>query len=155
MYNTTIRGLELLGLSDVFGNSRIPLLILNVTYPLLDEQIKNFCAGKRGVLIIEEGQPDFIEQNLNSILRKAGIETKLHGKGTLPMAGEYTAAVVTQGLLKFVEMYAPDWIDRQHLPSVVRPAPAAQQLLPALKEQVHPRPPSFCTGCPERPIFTR
>ena len=154
MYNTTIRGLELLGLSDVFGNSRIPLLILNVTYPLLDEQIKNFCAGKRGVLIIEEGQPDFIEQNLHSILRKAGIETKLHGKGTLPMAGEYTAAVVTQGLLKFVEMYAPDWIDRQHLPSVVRPAPAAQQLLPALKEQVHPRPPSFCTGCPERPIFT-
>src|SRR5205814_580142 len=147
-------GLELLGLSDVFGNSRIPLLILNVTYPLLDEQIKNFCAGKRGVLIIEEGQPDFIEQNLHSILRKAGIETKLHGKGTLPMAGEYTAAVVTQGLLKFVEMYAPDWIDRQHLPSVVRPAPAAQQLLPALKEQVHPRPPSFCTGCPERPIFT-
>jgi indolepyruvate ferredoxin oxidoreductase, alpha subunit len=154
MYNTTIRGLELLGLSDVFGNSRIPLLILNVTYPLLDEQIKNFCAGKRGVLIIEEGQPDFIEQNLHSILRKAGIETKLHGKGTLPMAGEYTPAVVTQGLLKFVEMYAPDWIDRQHLPSVVRPAPAAQQLLPALKEQVHPRPPSFCTGCPERPIFT-
>ena len=154
MYNTTIRGLELLGLSDVFGNSRIPLMILNVTYPLLDEQIKNFCAGKRGVLIIEEGQPDFIEQNLHSILRKAGIETKLHGKGTLPMAGEYTTAVVTQGLLKFVEMYAPDWIDRQHLPSVVRPAPAAQQLLPALKEQVHPRPPSFCTGCPERPIFT-
>ena len=154
MYNTVIRGLELLGLSDVYGNTRIPLFVLNVTYPLLDEQIQKFCEGKRGVLIVEEGQPDFIEQNLHSILRKAGIQTKLHGKGTLPMAGEYTAAVVTQGLMKFVDMYAPEWMDRQNLPAVVRPAAATQGLLPALAENVHARLPSFCTGCPERPIFT-
>src|SRR6202043_1937834 len=36
MYNTTIRCLELLGLSDPFGNSKVPLYILNVTYPLVD-----------------------------------------------------------------------------------------------------------------------
>jgi len=36
------------------------------------------------------------------------------------------------------------------LPRAARPAPAP---VPAAKE-VHPRPPSFCTGCPERPIFT-
>src|ERR1022692_1684351 len=94
MYNTTVRALELLGLSDAFGNSKVPLYVLNVTYPLVDEEILRFCAAKRGVLLIEEGQPDFIEQNLNSILRKAGLATKVHGKDALPMAGEYTPAVV-------------------------------------------------------------
>ena len=36
------------------------------------------------------------------------------------------------------------------------PGPAAivASAVPALAEHVHPRPPSFCTGCPERPIFT-
>ncbi len=107
MYNTTIRCLELLGLSNAFGDSKIPHYVLNVTYPLIEEEIKNFCLGKRAVLVIEEGQPDFIEQNMNSILRKADIQTKVHGKDVLPMAGEYTAAAVTKGVLKFVEMYAP------------------------------------------------
>ncbi|HEV3199504.1 MAG TPA: indolepyruvate ferredoxin oxidoreductase subunit alpha [Bryobacteraceae bacterium] len=162
MYNTTVRALELLGLSDAFGNTRVPLYVLNVTYPLVDDEIQHFCATKRAVLLIEEGQPDFIEQNLHTILRKAGMGATVHGKDLLPMAGEYTAAVVIQGILKFVELYAPRLIDRGCLPSVVPVAPA---VLPpvtgapaaaraALEQQVHPRPPSFCTGCPERPIFT-
>src|SRR3984885_11710592 len=70
MYNTTIRALELLGLSNAYGDSKIPLYVLNVTYPLVNEEVKRFCSGKRGVLVIEEGQPDFIEQNLHAILRK-------------------------------------------------------------------------------------
>jgi indolepyruvate ferredoxin oxidoreductase, alpha subunit len=149
MYNSTIRALELLGLADAFGNTRVPLYVLNVTYPLIEEEVQEFCTSKRGVLIIEEGQPDFIEQNLHSILRRADIATKVHGKELLTMAGEYTAAVVTRGILKFVERYAPDLIDREHLPWVARP-----KTLPPVTQAVHARPPSFCTGCPERPIFT-
>ena len=154
MYNTTIRCLELLGLSNAFGDSKIPHYVLNVTYPLIEEEIKNFCLGKRAVLVIEEGQPDFIEQNINSILRKADIQTKVHGKDVLPMAGEYTAAAVTKGVLKFVEMYAPQLIDRQHLPTVARPATEKPQAIKIVDNEIHPRPPSFCTGCPERPIFS-
>jgi indolepyruvate ferredoxin oxidoreductase alpha subunit len=155
MYNSTVRALELLGLSNAFGDSKIPLYVLNVTYPLIDDEIKRFCIGKRAVLVIEEGQPDFIEQNLHSILRKADVQTKVHGKGMLPMAGEYTGAVVVRGILKFIEQYAPELIDRENLPAVVRP-PAAPKSLPVFDAngQIHPRPPSFCTGCPERPIFT-
>jgi indolepyruvate ferredoxin oxidoreductase alpha subunit len=154
MYNTTIRCLELLGLSNAFGDSKIPHYVLNVTYPLIEEEVKNFCLGKRAVLIIEEGQPDFIEQNINSILRKADIQTKVHGKDVLPMAGEYTAAAVTTGVLKFVEMYAPNLIDRQHLPTVARSAAEKPQAIKIVDNEIHPRPPSFCTGCPERPIFS-
>jgi len=55
--------------------------------------------------------------------------------------------------LKFVESYGQDLIDQQHLPTVAKPA-AKSAMLPVLQGQVQPRPPSFCTGCPERPIFT-
>src|SRR5579883_3138169 len=57
MYNTTVRSLELLGLADAFGSSAVPLYVLNVTYPLVEPEVTAFCAGKRGVLVIEEGQP--------------------------------------------------------------------------------------------------
>jgi indolepyruvate ferredoxin oxidoreductase alpha subunit len=153
MYNAVVRALELLGLGNAFGDSQIPLYVLNVTYPLIDDEVKDFCAGKRAVLMIEEGQPDFIEQNLHSILRKAGLPTKIHGKDMLVMAGEYTAAVVTKGILKFVESYGQHLLDARELPTVVKPA-AKSDMLPVLQSQVQARPPSFCTGCPERPIFT-
>jgi len=148
MYNTTIRSLELLGLSNVFGDTRIPLYVLNVTYPLVEEEVRRFCADKRAVLVIEEGQPDFIEQNLHAILRRAEVTTKIYGKDCLPMAGEYTAGTVISGITKFIRQYAPELIHPEKLPRAARPAAVVNP------GEVHPRPPSFCTGCPERPIFT-
>jgi indolepyruvate ferredoxin oxidoreductase, alpha subunit len=154
MYNTTIRSLELLGLSDAFGESEVPLYVLNVTYPLVDEEVRTFCAGKRAVLMIEEGQPDFLEQNLHVILRKADLPTRVHGKDLLPLAGEYTAATVLQGIAGFIERYAPRSLNLQEVPAAARATPSARDALEIIAGQVHQRPPSFCTGCPERPIFT-
>ena len=151
MYNTAIRSLELLGLADAFGDTAIPLYVLNVTYPLIDAEVERFCAGKRAILVIEEGQPDFIEQNLHAILRKADIPTRIHGKDVLPMAGEYTATTMITGIRRFVERYLPDAIVQPEAPSASRPASTPT---PAPAAEIHPRPPSFCTGCPERPIFT-
>ena len=45
------------------------------------------------MLIVEEGFPDFIEQAVNTELRRADIQTRIHGKGALPKAGEYTGEV--------------------------------------------------------------
>jgi indolepyruvate ferredoxin oxidoreductase alpha subunit len=155
MYNGVIRALEILGLSNAFGESQIPLYVLNITYPLVEDEFKTFCAGKRGLLIVEEGQPDFIEQNIHAILRKADLQTRVHGKDFLPMAGEYTGGVILQGVKKFIELYAP-----QLLNSLAHQTPSIQsnslndQLIADATAQVLPRPPSFCTGCPERPIFT-
>ena len=149
IYNTLIRAMELLGLSDTFGNAKLPIYVLNVTYPLVDEEIVKFCAGKRAVLMIEEGQPDYIEQALHKILRKADMQTKVIGKDVLPMAGEYTGTVLQEGVRRFAKEFAPDLLGI---------APTAdgngQALAEAVKEVVPPRPPGFCTGCPERPIFT-
>src|SRR6187401_957120 len=108
VYNTTIRAPMLNGLADAFGDSKIPLYVMNVTYPLIDKEFIRFCAGKKAILIIEEGQPDYIEQSVNTILRRADIQTKIHGKDMLPMAGEYTGGVVRAGITKFITKVRPD-----------------------------------------------
>jgi indolepyruvate ferredoxin oxidoreductase, alpha subunit len=153
MYNTALRALELLDLADAYGNSRVPLYVLNVTYPLVDAEFVKFCAGKKAILIVEEGQPEFIEQAVNTILRRADVQTKIHGKDMLPKGGEYTGAVMRDGFARFFGTYHPDLI--AHVP---KPTPEVKDRVKAALDridgQVHGRPPSFCTGCPERPIFT-
>jgi indolepyruvate ferredoxin oxidoreductase alpha subunit len=47
--NSVLRALERMGLADVFGASRVPLLVINVVYPLVPEEIREFCAGKRSL----------------------------------------------------------------------------------------------------------
>jgi len=41
--------------------------VLNVTYPLLPDEVARFCAGRRAVLVVEEGQPAHLEEAINSI----------------------------------------------------------------------------------------
>src|SRR4051794_23106245 len=154
LYNTMNRAMELLGCSDAYGNTKVPLYVMNVTYPVVDDEVVAFCEGKRAVLLLEEGQPDYIEQNINAILRRNGVGAALHGKDLLPVAGEYTTAAITRGLEAFLGRYLPEGIE--HRPSLLLdkddPAsPFAQHVDPA---EVLPRPPGLCTGCPERPIFS-
>ena len=151
LYNTLNRSLERLGLSDSFGNSRIPIYCLNVAYPLIPSECVAFCAGKSAVLMIEEGQPEFIEQALNTILRRADINTRISGKDVLPMAGEYTGDVVRKGLQAFLQAQAPHMLDAGH---ITVPDVLSGDALKAVADQVPMRPAGFCTGCPERPIFT-
>ena len=107
---------HILGLDDVrpfnyFQQSRIPIYVLNVAYPLVPEEVKEFCVGKRAVLVIEEGSPDYVEQQINVILRNADIQTRVSGKGCLPRSGDYTAAVFMRGLAAFLTQTRPSGID--------------------------------------------
>ncbi|MCR9220135.1 MAG: indolepyruvate ferredoxin oxidoreductase subunit alpha [Alphaproteobacteria bacterium] len=150
MYNTVVRALQRLGLADVYGESAIPLYVLNVAYPLIDEEFLDFCAGKEAVLVVEEGQPAYIEQAFGAMLHKAARPTRLIGKGPLPEAGEYTGAAVMEGLAAFLRDWAPEQLPPQdRAPNRPEDPPAPT----ALAAAVPPRPPGFCVGCPERPIF--
>ncbi|MGE4339452.1 MAG: indolepyruvate ferredoxin oxidoreductase, partial [Pigmentiphaga sp.] len=161
-YNTLIRALERLGLADVYGNSKIPLYVMNVAYPVIDTEVLHFCSDKRAVIMVEEGQPNFLEQNIGNVLRLADCKTTLHGKDIFPVAGEYATAVMMKGLRQFAERYgmlelvAPV---AKTIPIAQAPAPAAPDPVAAvdtadLNDVVQGRPPGFCTGCPERPIFS-
>ena len=56
--NGLLRALARLDLADLYGASRIPIYVLNVAYPLVPDEVKDFCAGKRAVLVVEEGSPE-------------------------------------------------------------------------------------------------
>jgi indolepyruvate ferredoxin oxidoreductase alpha subunit len=148
MYNGTIRALQRLGLADLYGATQVPIYVLNVTYPLVPDEFLEFAKGKDHLLVIEEGQPEFIEQALGSMLYRAQGTARLHGKGAFPMAGEYTGTVMMQGIEAFLKAAAPGM-----LPAAVRAPNMDRPAVPDLSKTVPIRPPGFCTGCPERPIF--
>ena len=152
--NALLRSLQQFGLADVFGTSDVPLLILNVTYPLVHEQIADFARNKRAVLLIEEGSPDYIEQEIATLLRRRDLQTVLHGKDLLPATGEVTPEVMMRGLLHFFARHLSD-ADTRHVQALMeatdmRRTRIAEQLDKALPV----RPPGFCIGCPERPVFS-
>jgi len=150
MYNAVIRALQRLGLADIHGDTQVPLYVMNVTYPLIDNEILDFCADKDAVLMVEEGQPNYLEQAIGAILYKAGARVTLTGKGPFPLAGELTGAIMLEGCRSFIADFAGHMLaDQGRAPNVTTTPPLGSKLA----ETVPMRPPGFCTGCPERPIF--
>lgn len=155
LYNALMRALEELGLADAAGNCDLPIMALNVVHPLVPDEITAFVEDKRAVMVLEEGQPEYIENEIGTILRRAGCDVTLAGKDIMPLAGEYSAPVLLEGVGAFL---------RRHLPSLgnVLGEQDYDAEVQGLKEQaarllgapVPPRPPGFCTGCPERPFFS-
>jgi indolepyruvate ferredoxin oxidoreductase alpha subunit len=144
LYNAVLRALQMLGLADVFGASRVPIYCMNVTYPLIPEEIVAFCKGKQSVVVVEEGQPAYIEEAILAALRRAKVHAvEVHGKDVLPLAGEYTGEVVLTGLSNFLNR-------SEATGTIVSLKKKAAELLGS----VPARPPGFCVGCPERPVFS-
>ena len=65
-----------LGLADGFGHSELPLLVINATYPLVPDQIIDFCATKRAVMALPGQANEF-----DPLMRILGIDPGLHGRG--------------------------------------------------------------------------
>jgi indolepyruvate ferredoxin oxidoreductase alpha subunit len=148
------RALQQLGLADAFGQAELPVLVLNVTYPLVPEEITQWCAGRRAVLVVEEGQPEYLEQEIALHLRRAQSSTTLHGKDLVPAGGELTVEVLAQALLALAERHLPGAVGeapRRWLAGLRERREAAAALLGA---PLPARPPNFCVGCPERPVFS-
>ena len=98
MYNTTLRALERLGLADACS-AAVEGSALRAQRDLSADRFRSvvrFCAGQarhpggRRLKV----KPEFLEQAINTILRRADVQTTVEGKSMLPMAGEYTGGVV-------------------------------------------------------------
>jgi indolepyruvate ferredoxin oxidoreductase alpha subunit len=153
LYNNTLRAMELLGCADTFGNSRIPLYVLNATYPLVPAEWVKFCSGKRAVLVVEEGQPEFIEQAATQILHQHTGSTRIVGKEVLPQFGEYSVDALRKGIAAFIDTWAPQLSAGGQATALTRKPAVSPQAAAKLAALVPPRPSGLCTGCPERPFF--
>ncbi len=147
LYNVVIRALQMMGLADSLGETQVPLYVMNVTYPLVDGELTAFARTKKAVLMVEEGQPNYIEQSLNKIFNDGELTCKISGKDVLPPSGEYTGQVMKDGIADFLKKYQPDL-----LPDDVRDNTTVVDLS-ELDRAIPARPPGLCTGCPERPFF--
>jgi indolepyruvate ferredoxin oxidoreductase alpha subunit len=143
---TALRALELLGRADVFGRSRVPMLVLNVIHPLVPEQLIDFLEGKRRVLVLEEGMPNFIEQELKALAYDRALSVRIEGKGTVAAQGEYVPEVVLAALARFLGGDA-----ETRRAALAGHVGRGRQIL---ETPLPKRPPAFCTGCPERPMFS-
>jgi indolepyruvate ferredoxin oxidoreductase alpha subunit len=99
--------------------------------------------------------PNYIERELGALAHEARLDVEIHGKDVFSPHGEYVPQLVLRGLSAFLgeaglrSVSATALRDRSH-------ALAAHQegIRRALPQPVAKRPPSFCTGCPERPVFS-
>jgi len=151
--NGLLRTLERLDLAELYGGSRIAIYVLNVAYPLVPEEVLEFCAGKRAVLVVEEGSPDYVEAQINVILRAAGAITVVHGKRCLPASGDYTSEVLLRGIAAFLSAVRPAEVDVDAISRGVNDTLARRAGALDAAGDIPARPPNFCTGCPERPVF--
>ncbi|HET9175325.1 MAG TPA: thiamine pyrophosphate-dependent enzyme, partial [Pseudolabrys sp.] len=84
----------------------------------------------------------------------ADINTRVLGKGVLPNAGEYASDVLLEGLAAFLEETRPRGIDADAIAKAARGLIVHKAAAAAALGPLPPRPPAFCTGCPERPVFS-
>jgi indolepyruvate ferredoxin oxidoreductase, alpha subunit len=155
LWNTTLRGLHLLGLADLRGRTPIPLLVLNVLHPVVPEELIGFLRGKRHVLVVEEGMPNYLEQTLKALAHEARLPVEIHGKDLLSPHGEYVPQLVLAGLSRFLALAPPRAVGAAELEARYQRVVGHQaRVRSVLPRPLARRPPSFCTGCPERPVFS-
>src|SRR5436309_1300659 len=155
LWNTTVRGLHLLGLGDVHGRTPVPLLVLNAIHPLVPDELIAFLRGKTRVLVVEEGMPNYIERELKALAHEARLDVEIQGKDVFSPHGEYIPQLVVGGLRRFftsagVTSQSTTAIEDRYQALTAHREKVGLVLL----EPVAKRPPSFCTGCPERPVFS-
>ena len=161
IYNSLLTVLTELGLANILGEVAFDLLTLNVIFPLDPEEIKSFLEGKDKVLIIEQGEPNFIEQEVKTIAYDLGLPVQIFGKvgnefqkGYIPK----TEALNFDNLLLPVSNFLLDQVPMNGYGKVIEKLRENKQ---KMDEEIAneiltkwlPRSPSFCTGCPERPVF--
>src|SRR5438876_979415 len=155
LWNTTLRGLHVLGLADTRGRTPIPLLVLNAIHPLVPDELLGFLRDKGRVLVVEEGMPNHIEREMKALAHDARLDVEIQGKDVFSPHGEYVPRLVIGGLRRFLT--AGDLASRSaaEIDARYRALTAhLEKVRSVLPEPVAKRPPSFCTGCPERPVFS-
>ena len=98
---------------------------------------------KRAVLIVEEGQPEFIEHELNTILRRADLQTRMSARKFFRARANTPARWSGTGSRNSYRVGCDAAAPKR-----------CRSPIPRSRRKCRNVPPGFCTGCPERPLFT-
>jgi indolepyruvate ferredoxin oxidoreductase alpha subunit len=124
MYNGLIRALQRLGLADIYGATDVPIYVLNVTYPLIEaSEFLDFCR-RQGRPSGDRGRPARIHRNpAGQLPLPRRVRCQAARQGPVPMAGEYTGAVMLDAVEGFMKQAAPGMLPAAiRAPNVDRPA---------------------------------
>jgi len=112
-----------------------PIYSLHCLYPLVVSEVVDFISDKDSILVVEEGMPNLLEKEIRSIAQTYGVRTRILGKEIIPKAGELCYESILKGLSEFFGVSVEI---KEEIPNI----------------EITDRKPTFCTGCPERPIFS-
>ncbi len=158
LYNGMLRALERLGLADLFGECRVPMLCLNVTYPLVPEEIRALLRRQESGAD-RRGRPSRIYRadGRDAMLRRADMQTRALRQGRAaarPANIRPTfCCAASRSSCTEAQARAARWRRCRSPREDARGALACRRSKHSLRD-LPPRPPTFCTGCPERPVFS-
>lgn len=75
----------------------LPILKINLFYPLASNTVSKFIKNLKKVLVVEELE-GYLEKELNAIAKEANPELQIFGKNLLPVIGELDAEKVCSAL---------------------------------------------------------
>ena len=127
------------------------MLVLNVIHPLVPEQLLAFLEGKQRVLVRRRGHAELHRAGAEGAgLRARDSTPRIHGKDVVAAQGEYVPEVVLGGARAIPRAATREAAARRPLTAPRRAQGAGASCGTPLPK----RPPAFCTGCPERPVFS-
>jgi len=121
-------------------NLKVPLAKVGLSFPLSTEFISKFIKGKKEVLILEELE-SVLESEINAIAKNVNPKIIVHGKDILPNYGEYTLELLAPAFEKIFKKKLGINFKKQ------------QKMVKKVDENLPPRKPVFCPGCPHRSTF--
>jgi indolepyruvate ferredoxin oxidoreductase alpha subunit len=99
--------------------------------------------------------PNYLERELKALAHEARLDVEIQGKDVFSPHGEYVPGLVIGGLRKFLTSASPTAQSvtaiEDRYAALVAHQGTVRDVLP---RPIAKRPPSFCTGCPERPVFS-
>ena len=139
-YYDVLQAFAELGVSaDGLASIGVRILKLAMTYPLVEETVREFADSVEELVVVEEKRP-FVETHLRGILHEAGSRTPVSGKRDragrvlASSVGELDPSAVANILTRLMPALAPAAADRPRV------------MLPLL--QLPSRSPGYCSGCP-------
>ncbi|MEM0200659.1 MAG: indolepyruvate ferredoxin oxidoreductase subunit alpha [Saccharolobus sp.] len=114
-------------------NLKANVLRLSTPVPIPKRLILKAVSNAERVLIVEENDP-IVEMQVKDLLYDQGIRVELHGKDLISRVGEMTLDKIYQAFNKFFDLNLS--INYLEVP-----------------QDLPPRPPALCPGCPHRSSF--